>query len=253
MRHLAVMIAVGALLCVSRGAALAQERPDTAHLAVGRIIGRIVDAVTKQPIEGASVRLPDHRGFERITDSRGRFIFVGVPRGVRKLEIGHVAYGEGAQLLNVPGGETVEFEAELAQSALRLDSLVITAQVHATQLVRVGFHDRARRGFGHFFSGGDVSSSRIGEALYSVPRIMLRQVGSARRRVTIRTPRGECVPEIYLDGVWQRWAEGDIESVVAGLEIEALEVYRGYITPPEFDYTTDASAPCGAIVVWTRK
>jgi hypothetical protein len=59
----------------------------------------------------------------------------------------------------------------------------------------------------------------------------------------------QCIPEIYLDGVLQRWAQGDVRAVVAGLELEAIEVYPGLQTPPEFQRT---GAACGAIVLWRK-
>jgi hypothetical protein len=48
-----------------------------------------------------------------------------------------------------------------------------------------------------------------------------------------------------------RSGERRVEHVAGGVDIEALEVYRGIYTPPEFMYT--GFAPCGAIVVWSRR
>lgn len=249
----AVLVGAAVLLFAGPERSYAQQLPDTAHLATGRIIGRVVDAATEQPIQGVSVRLSDFERFVRLTDSRGAFVFSGVPRGVRELVIEHIGYGSGTHLVNVPGGETVTFDAALEPDAIALDALVITAQVRATQLVRVGFHYRARRGFGRFFSTGEVTTSSLREALYSVPRLEFVQTSAgSSRRVMFRMPRGSCVPEIYLDGVRQNWAAGEIENVVGGVDIEAVEVYRGLETPAEFMHNP-GFAPCGAIVVWSRR
>jgi hypothetical protein len=220
--------------------------------AVGRILGTVTDAGTGRPVDGVRIRVTDMAGPAAVTDSRGRFFIVGVPRGIREIAIEHVAYGRGTYLLNVPAGETITLDAVLKPGAVRLDSLIITARARATSLEYVGFHMRARRGVGHFFSGDEISSHIIREALYTVPRLELIQMGTSTRRIMVRGRDGYCVPEIYLDGTRQAWADGDIEEVVGGIDIEAMEVYRGYATPAEF-WRTPRHVPCGAIVVWSRR
>lgn len=228
----------------------AQQQADTADGGVGRILGSVLDAGTKQPIDGTSVRLSGLDRFAGVTDRRGRFTLVGVPRGVHEIVLEHIRYGAGTYLVNVPAGETVIFDALLESGAIRLDSLIITAEVRTTQLERVGFHRRARLGFGRFFSADEVSAGRIREAIQAVPRLEFVNVGrGGSRRVIFRGARFICSPAIYVDGIRQAWAEGDIEQVVVGRQIEAMEVYRGMTTPPEF---TVGYPACGAIVVWTR-
>ena len=253
MRTSVMLCSATALLLMGAEHVAAQEPPNT-RASTGRIFGRVTDAATKQPIAGATVRLADVDGMIRLTDSRGSFTFSDVPRAVHQLVIEHVGYGTGSHLVNVPGGETVLFDAELQTHAIALDSLVIVAQVRATQLQRAGFYDRAKRGWGKFFSGDDISTATLREAIFSVPGYDLIQTSrGSSRRLMVRTFRGTlCVPEIYLDGMRQSYANGDVESVVGGVEIEAMEVYRGNSTPPEFTYGV-GFAPCGAVVLWRRK
>lgn len=253
MRAHRILYGAATLLLVGSQHIAAQTSPDLSPLATGRIIGHVTDAATGDPVEGAAVRLTDFDGFVTLTDSRGNFVLADIPRGVRELVIEHLGYGSGTHLVNVPGGETVVFNAELRTDAIKLDSLVITARVRSTQLERRGFHYRARRGFGYFFSGDDVSTSRLREVLYTVPRLEFVQSPTSRssRTVMFRLPRGSCVPNIFLDGVRQTWAAGEAELVVAGMETEAIEVYRGLSTPAEFIY--GSGMPCGAIVIWTRR
>lgn len=240
---------IGVLL-LSSAAASAQEPRAATDAGVGRIIGRVTDAATKQPIEGASLRLSDSDVAVGVTDRRGAFTLRDVPAAVHQIEIEHISYGRGTHLVNVPAGETVVFDAQLEADAIRLDALVITAEVRITQLERVGFHRRARHGFGRFFTADEVSSGRIREAIYSVPRLEIINAGRAgSRMVVFRGARETCIPAIYLDGIHQKWANGDIEQVVIGRTIEAMEIHRGITTPPEFSV---GPRPCGAIVVWTR-
>lgn len=247
-----MLCCAAALLLIGSEHVAAQEQ-DT-PLATGRIFGRITDAVTKEPIEGATVRLTDVDGMIGLTDSRGTFTFSDVPRAVHQLVIEHIGYGTGSHLVNVPGGETIVFDAELQTDAIALDSLVIVAQVRATQLQRAGFYDRARRGFGKFFSGDEISTATLREALFSVPGFDFMQTsgGTTRRLMVTTFSGGLCVPEIYMDGVRQSFANGEVENVVGGVDIEAMEVYRGNSTPAEFTHGI-GFAPCGAVVLWRRK
>jgi hypothetical protein len=248
-----MLCSAAALLIAGSEHIAAQEQTET-PLATGRIFGRVTDALTKQPIEGATVRLVDVDGMVRLTDSHGSFMFSGIPRAVHQVVIEHVGYGTGSHLVNVPGGETVLFEAELQTHAIALDSLVIVAHVRATQLQRAGFYDRARRGFGKFFSGDEISTATLREAIHTVPGFDFMQSSrGTARQLMVRTFRGTlCVPEIYMDGMRQSYANGDVESVVGGVEIEAMEVYRGNSTPAEFTHGV-GFAPCGAVVLWRRK
>lgn len=188
----------------------------------------------------------------RTTDESGRFRFTDVPRGVQEIEIQHIAYGRGTHLINVLEGETVHFEARLEESPIALEEMVITANVSRSRLGSVGFLERQRRGWGHFFQGDDADAWAIRRMVMSVPGARLQQGRSAfDRRVVFRRGIRECSPEIYLDRVLQRWAGGNVEDVVSGLDVEAVEIYRGTETPMEFQ--TLQYPPCGAIVIWTRR
>jgi hypothetical protein len=138
----------------------------------------------------------------------------------------------------------------LEASAIALDSLVITVDARPSRLADVGFIARQRAGWGEYFAGEDAVWWKMEHNLMSIPRVEI--TGRAERRVLMRDlVVGACVPEIYLDGVHQRWAEGNITAVAAGLELDGVEVYRGTTTPPEFR-SSRAPRPCGAIVLWRK-
>jgi len=218
----------------------------------GEISGSVMDEAGLRPIQGARVALIGLEGMVRTTDEGGRFRFVDVPRGIQEIEIRHVAHGRGTHLINVIPGETIHFQARLEQSPIALDSLVITANVARSRLGIVGFHERQRRGWGHFFEGDEAGAGGIRRMVHSVPGARLSQGRSGfDLRVTFRRGINVCVPEIYLDRVLQRWANGNVEEVVTGLDIAGVEIYRGTETPGEFQ--TRQYPVCGAIVIWTRR
>ena len=224
----------------------AQVRQDEA---LGRILARIVDDETGQPIQGATVRLLGADLPAQLTNVEGRFAFVGVPNGVYHIEIGHVAYGRGTQQVSIAPGSVVEFEARLRPNAIALDSLVINVKARPARLEQVGFLRRQRSGWGHHFTDDLDDSWSIRQVLQRVPRLYF--AGSAGRIVVMRDGRRSCIPEIYVDGFRQGWASGDIEMAVAALDVEAIEVYRGMETPLEF--ASGGMRTCGAIVIWTRR
>jgi hypothetical protein len=218
----------------------------------GGISGTVLDQDGWRPVQGARVRLLDLDGMVRTTDESGRFRFADVPSGIQEIEIQHIAYGRGTHLINVLEGETVHLEARLEESAIALEEMVITANVSRSRLGSVGFLDRQRRGWGHFFQGDDADAWGIRRMVASVPGARFQQGrGAFDRRVVFRRGVRDCSPEIYVDRVLQRWAGGNVEDVVTGLDIEGIEIYRGTETPMEFQ--TLQYPPCGAIVIWTRR
>jgi hypothetical protein len=218
----------------------------------GGISGTVLDQDGWRAVQGARVRLLDLDGMARTTDESGRFLFTDVPRGIHEIEIQHLAFGRGTYLINVLPGETVHVEVRLEANPIVLDSMVITATVERSRLGIVGFTERQRRGWGHFFEGEDAEAWRIRHVLSRVPGLRIQQGRSAfDLRVTFRRGVRVCTPEIYLDRVLQRWANGNVEDVVTGLEIEGIEIYRGTETPMEFQALQ--YPPCGAIVIWTRR
>jgi hypothetical protein len=236
----------GVLLLVA-APLVAQARQEAA---LGRILARVVDDETGQPIQGATVRLLASDLPAQLSNAEGRFAFVGVPGGVYHIEIGHVAYGSGKQQITVEPGSVVEFEARLRPNAIALDSLVINVKARPARLEEVGFLRRQRTGWGHHFTSGLDDPWRIRQVLYNVP--WLQFAGSSGRIAVMGTGRRRCIPEIYVDGFRQGWADGDIEMVVAGLDVEGIEVYRGMETPLEFASAAGMRS-CGAIVIWTRR
>jgi hypothetical protein len=235
-----------ALVVACPAAAAAQDD----RLEFGRVIGQVNDGETGRSIEAATVRLVGLDRAPVATNVEGRFTIAGVPRGIHRIEISHVGYATLEQDVNVPLGEDVLVTARLRQRAIELDSLTVTVRARRSLLEEAGFVHRQERGFGHFFVDEEVESWRLIQTIRNVPGLNVRTTG-AFSRITIDRLGRECVPEIYLDNVLQRAAEGDLTAVIAGTDIAAMEVHRGINTPPQFKY--GPGRPCGAIVIWRRK
>jgi hypothetical protein len=237
-----------AALTVLPAAASAQEAPLPP---AGRVLARILDAATDQAVEGVAVRIIDLDLPARISNLQGRVIIAGVPAGLHEVEIRHIAYGITTQLVNIPPGDDVSITARLSASAIALDSIEVVVRPRLSHLQRVGFLERQKRGFGYFFAGEDIDAWRVDQALLSVPFVTVRLVGAGlATRATMRVAGRACVPDIYVDGVRQVGSDGDVRQVVTGLELAAMEVYRGSSVPVEFRRSMSA---CGVIVIWRQR
>jgi hypothetical protein len=222
----------------------------------GAIQGRVIELQSGEGIPSATIRLLDVDRPPALTDAEGRFRLTGVPVGVQEIEVTHIAYGRTTHLVNVPEGVTVELDIRLGFSAIVLDSLVAEVEVVPGSLLRSGFYERLRGARGRFFHGEDTERWTPEQLLRMVSGV--REVQSGRsmfdRRITMRVRSalgGDCFPDIYLDGVHYRGFEGDLNRVVGGQPIAAMEVYRGSEAPPQF--TGLRYPPCGAVVMWTRR
>lgn len=105
------------LLLAGAGPAAAQQ---------GRIEGRVVDAVTLEPLSGARVLLPD-AGVETVTGEGGRYRLVGVRTGEVRLSVRLIGYRDATRVVRVRAGEATTSDFRLSVSAVSLRQLVVTA------------------------------------------------------------------------------------------------------------------------------
>ena len=244
-----LLMGIGLLHCAPGGAQALQAVPERTP---GHVVGRVVDADGGHGVAAATVRSMDVEGSRVVTDADGRFGLLDLLPGVHKVEVTHLAYGRWTHLVNVPEDATVEFDVRLSLHPIVLDSLVVTVDVRIGRLQQNGVLERERRGWGYQFYGDEVDGWEVRQVLQRVPAVQMVQGRSAfDLRVAFRRPRGLCRPEIFLDGIRQPFADGDLQSVVGGMDLEAVEVYRGNEVPMEF--LTRQYPPCGVILLWTRR
>ncbi len=241
---------VCALLPVLQTPLYAQDAPPPP----GGVAGTIRDATSGAGIRGVAVRSLDMNRPAVFTDPDGAFRLRDLPRGVHELEISHIAHGTATQLVNIPAGTTISFEATLGFSAVALDSLVVEVQIRVPYLAQVGFFERERRGLGSHYSGVDLERWTAAQVVRMSPGVQYTASGTShfQRAVILRVNGRRCTPPIFLDGIRQMWAGGNVEAVVSGVPIAAVEVYRGIETPPEFLIPAQIR-PCGAVVLWRER
>jgi hypothetical protein len=110
------------------------------------------------------------------------------------------------------------------------------------------FHERqANNRFGHFVDEEDLDRLRpehASDALRGIAGVLVAPGRRIGNQVLIRG----CAPLIWVNGL--RAVGAQIDDVVAGSDVAALEVYNSFAgVPAQF---LDRSATCGTILVWLK-
>ena len=105
------------------------------------VVGRVVDAVTHEPLPEANVVLRDpaaaRRWYGTATDTSGRFSFRDVAPGRYRLVVTYVGYGRTQTALVVPPDTTVRRTIRLDRRSLPQDEVVVTTGRAEAQLTPV--------------------------------------------------------------------------------------------------------------------
>jgi hypothetical protein len=223
-------------------------RAQTASLRI-----RIVDS-TRAPVDGAEVSIATVKRSER-SDSTG-YVFIGtLPEGRTEIAVRHLNYFPEHFFVELHNQEIVAVEVELSGRSTQLEGVEITAARHP---FFQGFEQRKARGIGTFITRDQIDArhtSTTSDLFRTVPMVRLVRAGNG---MGIRFPqqmsankRGPmyCNPLIWVDG--QQAPGLEIDDILAS-DIHAIEVYRGPSTTPA-QFVMNGSAPCGTIVVWTRR
>src|SRR4030088_1771842 len=91
----------------------------------GTVTGRVVDAVTQQPVPDVTVVVEGTR-HGAVTGSDGTFTIVGVPSGSQTLRARRIGFGAPIQVVVVPNGGTVTAIFSMDRKAAVLEEVVTT-------------------------------------------------------------------------------------------------------------------------------
>lgn len=123
LRIIRTALALIALLSVGGSDLMAQGAPET-----GRIVGRIIDGESAQPIAGAQVFLSDQSIGAR-SDINGRYVLDRVPAGLLSVTVQMIGYGtKTVTEIDVQAGAVVELDISIENQAVALAALTVTAE-----------------------------------------------------------------------------------------------------------------------------
>lgn len=99
----------------------------------GRILGRVLDVSTRQPVEAADVAVPRFE-LRTLTTERGLFVLAAVPAGQHELRVARIGYEPVTlETVEVQAGRTTQLTVEMRPLALEVEPLV--AQVERLRLI----------------------------------------------------------------------------------------------------------------------
>lgn len=212
----------------------------------GRLIGRVMDARTNQPVAAAEVSVPSRAGMVS-SNRRGHFVLSALPVGEHELSVRHIGYAPLSHPVTVRQGTTTEIEIGLSADPVELAPLVATVE-RSRRLEIKGFYERKHwgelLGLGTFFTVEDIERWRPLRVSHLVSMLVPSVGPELVNRRGFSGLNRTCRMAVYLDGFA---VGGDLDSFVKPLEVGGIEVYKGLAsTPAEF------AGRCGAVVVWTK-
>lgn len=238
---------------------------DTAGGSV-RVVGRLVDLNTGEPVPSAVVRSPA-AGVRTTTGDDGRFELAGVPAGERALRFRHVRYGQRWTAVDVPQNRTVSLTVRLPPRAIEMEEIEVTVDVRSPSLEGTGFYERRKWSRklerGTFLTSEEIRNrgARVTHVLGTVPGVASRRglVAFERYRLGLG---GTCFPALYLDGHKVVGSSSDmgsyrhslgkngINTLVSPVEIAGIEVYDSPASTA--GHFQDSDSRCGVIAIWTK-
>lgn len=232
-------------------------------LSAQTIRGRLLEVGTDRPISSGTVALLTEEGelvVSTLTGTAGSFEIATSTEGVDTYLLTGQALGYRSStdgVFRLGPGDTITVEFRIEPAPVLLDSLVVEGRrVEAgsePDLVRNGFLDRMKGGFGEFLTPADLERLNPPHLAGLFNRIQGVYVNYrfASARLRMRGNRGWCTPRTYVDGFRIR-ARGNLDNLgLAVRDLKAVEVFRRAAEAP-LEYAGTAMDGCGIVLVWTK-
>ncbi len=248
-----------ACFVVLLGAALSLE-PASAQT----LRGRLLESGTDQPIAYGTITLLTEGGDTvafTTTRKSGLFLLSGRADtvGIYQVSAAALGYEETTDgLFRFRPRDTLTVEFHIAPAPLALDSVIVEARsrgavVEDGELIRNGFLDRMRQGFGEHLTPAQIerlSPVDMEQLLLSVPGVEV-QYGFGNSRILLRGRGRRCVPSVYVNEMRIQTTGRTYELGVNVGDVKALEVYQSAAEAPT-RYGGSLMAGCGVVIIWTK-
>lgn len=235
-------------------AALLAGTPMLAQESAARL--RVVDT-DGLPIPFAVVTI-DKAGAQ-IADDSGRLV---VPRrndDSLRFRVRRIGYAEFNAML--PSSANGRYVITLTPLPTQLASVTVSERAH-TPLAMRGFYDRVERVQNGAIVGSFFTPEELDEMNeYTLSGMLRRNIHvhigrtSPRRGMpaTVATGRGDCRMNILIDGMLAtgRGDYPDIDQLIDGRSIMAIEVYPSGANAPAELISINGTGSCGIVAIWT--
>ncbi len=221
----------------------------------------VVTTPEKRPVPLARVRIVGTT-MATLADTDGTFRMFALPQGGQSVEVRMMGYRSVLVPVEIEAGRTADIQIVLTAIALPLETVEVVGDTLIVPQM-AGFEERKARGAGRFFSRTDIEKMQarlFTDVLRRVPGLQIgmtngsvSSVGSVRTARTNGAGGGRPCPILYfMNGApFPVTNEMAINSYISPEDVEAIEVYNGTSeTPPQFN-SSNYTARCGVVVVWT--
>lgn len=227
---------------------LVAPSPLDAQVREASIVGRVLDASSAEPIEGAEIRLQDSP--HRVTSAEsGLFRLEGIPSGQHTLAVHYLGMKSKLFPVRLSARQTLNVTISLETKVLPVAELVVTVEQTVPVSKLTGFYRRLEQGPGYYLTRADIedmSAARTTDLLRRVPGLDIGQRNRAGVTPVTMGRRDGCLPRFYVDGAYAAYF--DVDNLHPR-DIAGIEIYRGNSEVPIRFKHGDR---CGVIVVWTR-
>jgi hypothetical protein len=231
----------------------------------------VTDGDPSAPLPGAEVTIPA-LNFGARTDSLGKFLFKGIPKGAFRVIIRRVGYNAISISARFSGADTLAVDFALIPSTVSLDTVnVVGAPTPYGKFLE--FEARRTHGGGAFITRAELEKNKdrqLGEIVAKLPGLRVNHFGAESAVASSRwqsgrarggdtmdrrkgAPRG-CYSQVYIDNL--RVFSSDVGEALFNINsippstIQGIEYYASREETP-IQYASNR-AECGTMLIWTR-
>jgi len=215
--------------------------------------GRVLAVGDTAGVGGVAVTLLDQDGrplFQVQSDSAGWFRIPLEAPGRYGLSLTRLGFRSFQAEVVVGDREMVEVELRIAEEAIPLEPLVVTARREIALGSLDEFYDRMernrRRGMGRFITREDVDNTPVAttaQLLATIPGVYMEPAGNTGWAIRMRERGDYCTPDYYLDGIQTSW-----DRLPPMEDIEGVELYRTRFEQVDGYWPST----CGIVFLWRR-
>ena len=226
----------------------------------GGTLSGIVTAANHMPIADAKVRLVG-TSLNTVTREDGAFLVAQVPTGLQSVEVRMVGYAPKTVAVDLAAGETMSLT--LILEPVILDTVKVTGESIFSPGMGA-FEERRARGNGRYFTRADIDkmqARQVTDILRRVPGMRIQngsgafggsQTAQTGRNISSSGSR-TCPMAYYVNGTpFPLTNDVPINHYFTPEDVVAMEVYTGASQLPAQFNSTNSTARCGVVVIWTR-
>lgn len=270
--HAALCCGLVAAALAPGATSLAAQSSSAPAPARGALIGTVIDDATSKPVANAEITIAALKLTTR-SDSAGNFTIGEIPVGLHAITIN--ASGFAPLMTRVPFADGQRIESDFALKPGGSTTVLRPVETHSTSSSlgpMAGFEERRSTGTGRYITREafeSASGRKFADILkQKLPGIMLISNNGMRSAATsnrglqsiTQSPgtadtRKECYAQVIVDGIiMYASSKGnrpfDLDSVDPN-SVVGVEFYSVSQTPAQFN--ASGSAPCGTLVIWSRR